>query len=280
MVFKELPKGRPRPVVKSTDTECFELVGVPALGYAERRVQLSASVTIPDKAGGSHGRTRARPEIDHHFRMYPDGDDSGIPLEVGAGGVIAFASTRRTAHPQQHGHGRDGRDGRASPTTSCARGHTGVWANENTPHYAEFQLYGDEGHEHGPVISGPSYSRGVKEYSRDMEQRLRHLGLADDVIDYRLNTRTIYMNPVFRFLYLNMNYHVEHHMYPMVPYHALPALHEEVKADCAPPYPSTWAAYKELVPALVRQLRQPDWWVVRNLPGTGRPGAAAAAPAE
>ena len=94
----------------------------------------------------------------------------------------------------------------------------------------------------------------------------QHLGLADDVIDHRLNTRTIYMNPVFRFLYLNMNYHVEHHMFPMVPYHALPRLHEIVKADCPPPYPSTWAAYKEFVPALLRQLREPNWWVVRKVP--------------
>ena len=45
------------------------------------------------------------------------------------------------------------------------------------------------------------------------------------------------MNPVFRFLYWNMNYHVEHHMFPMVPYHALPELHEEIKHDCPPPYP-------------------------------------------
>ena len=102
----------------------------------------------------------------------------------------------------------------------------------------------------------------------------QHLGLADDVVDHRLNSRTIHMNPVFRFLYLNMNYHVEHHMFPMVPYHALPALHEEVKADCPAAYPSTWAAYKELVPALVRQLREPDWWVVRDLPVTNRPAAA------
>ncbi len=52
----------------------------------------------------------------------------------------------------------------------------------------------------------------------------QHAGLSEDVLDHRLNSRTIYMNPVSRFLYWNMNYHVEHHMFPMVPYHALPAL--------------------------------------------------------
>ena len=51
----------------------------------------------------------------------------------------------------------------------------------------------------------------------------QHAGLAEDVLDHRLNSRTVYMNPVFRFIYWNMNYHVEHHMFPMVPYHALPA---------------------------------------------------------
>ncbi|TIL77301.1 MAG: fatty acid desaturase, partial [Mesorhizobium sp.] len=55
---------------------------------------------------------------------------------------------------------------------------------------------------------------------------LQHGGLADNVIDHRLNSRTVYMNPISRFIYWNMNYHVEHHMFPMVPYHALPRLHE------------------------------------------------------
>ena len=49
----------------------------------------------------------------------------------------------------------------------------------------------------------------------------QHAGLAEDVLDHRLNCRTVYMNPVLRFLYWNMNYHIEHHMFPMVPYHAL-----------------------------------------------------------
>ena len=57
----------------------------------------------------------------------------------------------------------------------------------------------------------------------------QHAGLAEDVLDHRLNCRTVYMNPVNRFLYWNMNYHVEHHMFPLVPYYNLPALHAAVK---------------------------------------------------
>ncbi len=63
-----------------------------------------------------------------------------------------------------------------------------------------------------------------------------------------------------------MNYHVEHHMFPMVPYHALPRLQEAVKADCPIPYPSTWAAYKEILTTLWRQRREPWYHVQRALP--------------
>jgi fatty acid desaturase len=99
----------------------------------------------------------------------------------------------------------------------------------------------------------------------------QHAGLAEDVLDHRLNSRTVYMNPLFRFLYWNMNYHVEHHMFPMVPYHALPRLHAAIKADCPTPYPSTIAAYREIIPALLRQVREPAWFVVRELPAGVKP---------
>jgi fatty acid desaturase len=103
----------------------------------------------------------------------------------------------------------------------------------------------------------------------------QHAGLAEDTLDHRLNSRTVYLNPVSRFVYWNMNYHVEHHMFPMVPYHALPALHEEMRADCPPAYDGLWAAYREIVPAVLRQLRDPTHFVRRTLPA----GSAAAPPA-
>ncbi len=98
----------------------------------------------------------------------------------------------------------------------------------------------------------------------------QHIGLAEDVLDHRLNCRTVYMNPASRFVYWNMNYHVEHHMFPMVPYHALPRLHEVMKADCPPPYASFWAAYKEIIPTLLRQVRDPEYFVRRELPPTAQ----------
>lgn len=94
----------------------------------------------------------------------------------------------------------------------------------------------------------------------------QHAGLAENVLDHRLNCRTVYMNPVHRYLYWNMNYHVEHHMFPLVPYHALPRLHEVVKEDCPTPYPGILAAWKEIVPAVLRQVKDPAYHVRRKLP--------------
>ena len=100
---------------------------------------------------------------------------------------------------------------------------------------------------------------------------LQHGGLAENVTDHRLNTRTVYMNPVSRFLYLNMNYHVEHHMFPMVPYHALPRLHALIKHDLPTPNPSILDGYREMVPAFLRQLRYEDYFLKRTLPPTAKP---------
>ena len=49
-----------------------------------------------------------------------------------------------------------------------------------------------------------------------------------------------------------MNYHVEHHMFPMVPYHALPALHEEMKPYSPKPYNGLFETYREIIPTLIR----------------------------
>ncbi|MEM1272955.1 MAG: fatty acid desaturase family protein [Pseudomonadota bacterium] len=100
---------------------------------------------------------------------------------------------------------------------------------------------------------------------------LQHGGLAEDVLDHRLNSRTVYMNPVSRWIYWNMNYHVEHHMFPMVPYHALPKLHAVIKDDLPPPNSSIAEAYREMIGALIRQRRDPNYTIRKVLPGSAKP---------
>jgi fatty acid desaturase len=99
---------------------------------------------------------------------------------------------------------------------------------------------------------------------------MQHGGLADDVLDHRMNSRTVYINPISRFIYWNMNYHVEHHMFPMVPYHALPKLHEMLKHDFPVPTRSIWACYREMIPVWWRQLQGHDEYIVRKLPTTAK----------
>ena len=106
----------------------------------------------------------------------------------------------------------------------------------------------------------------------------QHAGLREDVLDHRMSTRTVYINPIFRFLYLNMNYHLEHHMFPAVPYYNLPALHEEIKKYLPPPKTSMLEAYREILPAIRRQRRDLSWeidrgWEAPPTVPTGRHGA-------
>ncbi len=93
---------------------------------------------------------------------------------------------------------------------------------------------------------------------------LQHGGLADNVTDHRLNSRTVMMNPVSRFIYWNMNYHVEHHMFPMVPYHRLAELHDEIAQDLPPASSGILSAYRELIPVLFAQRANPDLYIDRS----------------
>jgi len=102
----------------------------------------------------------------------------------------------------------------------------------------------------------------------------QHAGLAENVLDHRLNCRTVYMNPINRFLYWNMNYHLEHHMFPLVPYHNLPRLHELVKWDMPKPYHGLLAAFREIIPTVLRQVADPGHYVRRKLPSSPPPREA------
>lgn len=55
-------------------------------------------------------------------------------------------------------------------------------------------------------------------------------GDCPQVADMFLNTRTTFTTAVVRFLAWNMPYHTEHHVFPAVPFHRLPALHRMMKA--------------------------------------------------
>lgn len=66
------------------------------------------------------------------------------------------------------------------------------------------------------------------------------------------NTRTTFTNRVVRFLAWNMPYHVEHHVWPQVPFHRLPEVHGMMKDELqvtADGYAAFTRAYLERRPA-------------------------------
>ena len=94
----------------------------------------------------------------------------------------------------------------------------------------------------------------------------QHVGLAVNVNDHRLNTRTIILGPILSYLYLNMNYHLEHHLYPAVPYYHLPRLYKALAPQCPPAYQGFLSVFIEMIPVLLKQRHQPDYYIVRRIP--------------
>jgi fatty acid desaturase len=94
----------------------------------------------------------------------------------------------------------------------------------------------------------------------------QHAGLKENAYDHRLNTRTFVMNPALEFLYNNMNYHIEHHLYPLIPYYNLPALHRLIKNQLPHTYSSLAEITGEVVPAVWRQAFEPDYFITRIPP--------------
>lgn len=94
----------------------------------------------------------------------------------------------------------------------------------------------------------------------------QHVGLQDKVSDFRLCSRTIYLNPIVQFLYWHMNYHIEHHMYAAVPCYKLGRLHRLIKHDlpyCTRGLRETW---KQIAEIQDKQTYEPDYQYIAELP--------------
>ena len=95
----------------------------------------------------------------------------------------------------------------------------------------------------------------------------QHCGLRDHTTDFRKNTRSMKLNPLFDFLYWRMGWHIEHHMFAGVPCYNLEKLHKEVAHDM--PEPRTLiGAWKEMRETWRRQKIDPDYQYDTPLPPT------------
>jgi fatty acid desaturase len=56
-------------------------------------------------------------------------------------------------------------------------------------------------------------------------------------------TRTVTSNPLFSFLNINLNYHLEHHLFPGVPWYNLPKVHRLLLDDYRAAGASVYRSY-------------------------------------
>ena len=80
----------------------------------------------------------------------------------------------------------------------------------------------------------------------------QHLAAKFDSKDHRLSTHTIILNPILSFYYWHMEYHTEHHMFPMVPSYNLKKLRKEIEDDLPPPFYGLFDFYKKVLPSLIK----------------------------
>jgi fatty acid desaturase len=98
----------------------------------------------------------------------------------------------------------------------------------------------------------------------------QHIGLSDEVEDYRLCCRTVILNPFVSFLYWRMNYHTEHHMYAAVPCYNLAKLHREIESDLPHCPVGLYEAWKGIIAILKKQQVDPQYEYAPELPARQR----------
>ncbi|RLT37677.1 MAG: fatty acid desaturase [Chloroflexi bacterium] len=94
----------------------------------------------------------------------------------------------------------------------------------------------------------------------------QHVGLQDNVPDFRYCTRTIILNPFVQFLYWHMNFHIEHHMFAGVPCYKLGRLHRAIAHDLPPSPDGLVATWQEIVAILRQQKVDPTYEYVPPVP--------------
>jgi len=112
------------------------------------------------------------------------------------------------------------------------------------------------------LIVGPSIASGPFWLCNNTQ----HVGLTDQVGDFRLCCRTFTLNPFLRFLYWQMNYHIEHHMYAAVPCYHLDRLHRLIRHDLPPTPHGLVETWREIGEIMKRQEAEPGYQYRAPLP--------------
>ena len=82
---------------------------------------------------------------------------------------------------------------------------------------------------------------------------IQHAELQENSPSILESTRSFRTNWLAKFLYMNMNNHMEHHLYPQVPFHALPRLADAVKEQVPQPDPGFFRTNWEIFVVTLRR---------------------------
>ncbi len=82
---------------------------------------------------------------------------------------------------------------------------------------------------------------------------IQHVELQENSPSILESTRSFATGPIASFLYMNMNNHVEHHLYPQVPFFALPDLATAVKDQVPEPDPGFFKTNWEVLQVVTRR---------------------------
>ena len=141
-----------------------------------------------------------------------------------------------------------------------------AWMNDVVNEIASFMVM------RNPVNGRWSHARHHSDiWHMYLTGMIQHAGVSGNIVDQLLNIRTCPATPVSRWICWNMNDYVEHHMFPVLPYHALPRLHALIMDDLPAPCPSMWAAYAEMIQAVLRERHEKGYCLRKILPATARP---------
>lgn len=82
---------------------------------------------------------------------------------------------------------------------------------------------------------------------------IQHAELQENDPSIVKSTRSFAPSALNRFLYMNMNNHIEHHLYPQIPFYSLPDLHDVVKDQLPAPDPGLIRTNLELLGVVIRR---------------------------
>jgi len=94
----------------------------------------------------------------------------------------------------------------------------------------------------------------------------QHYGMRPNVSDFRLCCRTYTCSRFVGFLYWNMQYHIEHHMFPAVPFFNLPKLRKAIEHDLPPAPHGLLATWKHILDIHRKSIANPDYIFTPVLP--------------